>query len=500
MQTSLHFSETGSEMGSRKNTIPLPQHSPLSFLLVVLCLSHLIPSVATAALSGEQIAREVLPQVVTVRKYDASGLETGAGSGFIIADGRVVTNAHVVCEAAWVEIYNQDDQIIGSAPYALAVNARSDLVVLPLWHSPQPGLQLSSAVAEVGQDIWVFGAPLGLSGTVSRGIVSSYRAINDLERLQITAPVSAGSSGGPIVNNSGEVVGVVLSVLTEGQNLNFAVPVADLLALLDTPVDRHPVSFGCPSDSEPNETDPAVVAARLSLMLGLTYADSIGYGAAVGGALTADDYEVDGPWDFYTFARSAGESVKITVSSAQMDVVATVRRASDLFADDAWEVTGVGTAGGRDATIRCDAPTDDNYYLFIKSRRGQHGGYQVNMDVDQVSTRALDSRWQQVAKGEGTTIYVDQRTLSNSGDVLNAWVLFVNNEPTVDPDGQTYDSTQQRMRINCREQKFAIAAYVKILGGNVVGNRDIAVSAQSWSSAVPGTLGEVLLDYFCVTY
>jgi len=493
-------------MGSRLNTLSLFPGFAIRLLVLVLtlCLSHTTPTVAAGpALSGAQIAREVLPQVVTIRKYDATGLETGAGSGFIITGGRVITNAHVVCEAAWVDIHNQDDEIIGSAAYALAVDNRSDLVVLPLWQSPLPGLELSVSGAEVGQDIWAFGAPLGLSGTVSRGIVSSHRTIDELERLQITAPISAGSSGGPIVADNGEVVGIVLSVLTEGQNLNFAVPVADLLALLETQSARHPVTFSCAPGTEKTDEDPIVRAARLSLMLGLTYADSLDYGDALGGALTGDDYEVDGPWDFYTFARSAGQPLEITVSSDHFDVVATLRRASDIFATDAWDVTDEGAAGRQNARISCDAPTDDDYYLLIKSGNGQHGEYQINLGPGgqrAVTNRTPDSRWQQVTKGEGTTIYVDQRTVSSSGDELNVWVLFVNNQPTVEADGGVYDSTQQRMRINCGERKISIVAYVKILNGDVVGKREIEAAAQSWSSAVPGTMGEELLEYFCVTY
>jgi len=74
----------------------------------------------------------------------------------------------------------------------------------------------------VGDTVLVAGNPKGLEATFSRGIVSAIRSNPDL--IQIDAPISAGSSGGPVVNESGEVIGVATSSLTQGQNLNFAAP------------------------------------------------------------------------------------------------------------------------------------------------------------------------------------------------------------------------------------------------------------------------------------
>jgi hypothetical protein len=83
----------------------------------------------------------------------------------------------------------------------------------------------------VGDDVVVAGAPLGFEGSVSRGIVSAYREKRGQRMMQITAPISSGSSGGPVVNEAGELVGVVTEMIPAGQNLNFAVPVNTLREL-----------------------------------------------------------------------------------------------------------------------------------------------------------------------------------------------------------------------------------------------------------------------------
>ena len=86
---------------------------------------------------------------------------------------------------------------------------------------------------ETGSTIFAMGNPSGLTGTISPGIISAIRDVEGQELLQISAPVSHGSSGGPILNSNGEVVGVAVSTLKEGQNLNFAVPVTYLMILMD---------------------------------------------------------------------------------------------------------------------------------------------------------------------------------------------------------------------------------------------------------------------------
>lgn len=91
--------------------------------------------------------------------------------------------------------------------------------------SPQP---------RVGDKIYVIGSPQGLTNTLSEGLISGFRKTKDGEWIQITAPISSGSSGGPVLNTAGEVIGVTTAFLSEGQNLNFAVPVSQVHRLRES--------------------------------------------------------------------------------------------------------------------------------------------------------------------------------------------------------------------------------------------------------------------------
>ncbi len=119
----------------------------------------------------------------------------------------------------------------------IAKDADADIVkiVANIPDANTPFLNLSEIVPSEGEDIVVIGNPLGLESTVSAGIVSAVRDIPAFGKiLQITAPVSPGSSGSPVVNMKCEVIGIATLVLKEGQNLNFAIPSDKIIALKET--------------------------------------------------------------------------------------------------------------------------------------------------------------------------------------------------------------------------------------------------------------------------
>ncbi|MBA7592637.1 hypothetical protein ES708_34828 [subsurface metagenome] len=118
-----------------------------------------------------------------------------------------------------------------------------DLVILEIEDikgSPLP-FGDSQQVA-VGDEIYVIGNPQGLEGTFSQGIISGIRDLDTEYILQVTAAISPGSSGGPVLNDKGRVIGVAFATLTEGQNLNFAVPAYYLSRLLTKLEARSPLS------------------------------------------------------------------------------------------------------------------------------------------------------------------------------------------------------------------------------------------------------------------
>jgi S1-C subfamily serine protease len=185
------------------------------------------------AQSATTIADATFRSVVLVTMEDAKGRPVAMASGFVIRDDLVVTNFHVIKEA-----FRGHVRIVGEqAAYAIAgvasMNRAKDLAVLKITGIKAPSVLLGTdADVRVGDKIYAVGNPLGLEGTFSDGIISGIRRAGSFRLLQITAPISPGSSGGPILNASGKVIGIAVSTLREGQNINFAIPVSELEPLV----------------------------------------------------------------------------------------------------------------------------------------------------------------------------------------------------------------------------------------------------------------------------
>jgi len=195
-----------------------------------LALATLLPGVAPAAAQEQEpvaarIARENLPSVVTLIALDERDQPLALGSGFFVTrDGVIVTNAHVVSGANRVLVRWRGQN--GVALKLLTFARKYDLVTIQTSFTSTPTVLLAdSDTAAAGQDIVVLGSPQGLEGTVSTGIIGGLRTIAGVRYLQITAPISPGSSGGPVFNAQGRVVAISTATSAKGQNLNFALPV-----------------------------------------------------------------------------------------------------------------------------------------------------------------------------------------------------------------------------------------------------------------------------------
>jgi S1-C subfamily serine protease len=198
-----------------------------------LALAAMLPvAIPVAAQEQEsvaaRIARENLPSVVTLIALDERDQPLALGSGFFVTrDGVLVTNAHVVGGAAKVLVRWRGHT--GVAIKILNFARKYDLVTVQTSFTSTPAVLLAdSDTAAAGQDVVVLGNPQGLEGTVSTGIIGGLRTIGGVKFLQITAPISPGSSGGPVFNSQGRVIGISTATSAKGQNLNFALP-ANLL-------------------------------------------------------------------------------------------------------------------------------------------------------------------------------------------------------------------------------------------------------------------------------
>jgi len=157
------------------------------------------------------------------------------GTGFLVrADGAIMTNYHVIATGN-VGVVKFADGTILPVDGVLATDKFRDLAIIKIHGKTFPTLTLgNSDQIQVGEEVVAIGNPLGLELTVSNGILSGIRSDEkeDGKLLQITAPISRGSSGGPLFNMFGEVVGINAMFLEGGESLNFAIPANDAKNLL----------------------------------------------------------------------------------------------------------------------------------------------------------------------------------------------------------------------------------------------------------------------------
>jgi S1-C subfamily serine protease len=184
----------------------------------------------TQAVDVPEIVRAASPSVVTLHVRNEAGDPIGLGSAFFIEPAVLVTNLHVIRGAASVDARRQDGHILPVLG-VLGVNDEADIALLQV--SPEFAsagfLQLSTQLPEVGSRVLVIGAPKGLDHSVSDGLVAALRDEGSGGRLiQMTAPISPGSSGSPVLDVRGKVIGVATLQFREGQNLNFAVPISEV--------------------------------------------------------------------------------------------------------------------------------------------------------------------------------------------------------------------------------------------------------------------------------
>ena len=219
----------------------LRRRLPHITVAVLLLLS--ITTIASA-LTTEQLAEKALAATVYLEMKDSTGTTLSFGSGFFVKPNQIATNFHVIAGAAQgtaklVGKYTRY-QIEG----IVATDKDNDLAVLNVTASGVTPLSLGdSDTVNIGAKVYVAGNPKGLEGTFSDGLISR-RESSPKKRLQMTAPISPGSSGGPVLNSKGKVIGISVSVhrALDAQNLNFAIPSNYLKALLAKGQSARPLS------------------------------------------------------------------------------------------------------------------------------------------------------------------------------------------------------------------------------------------------------------------
>ncbi len=193
----------------------------------------------SSAETARDVAQKSFPSVVMLLMEDANGQPTALGSGFFVGENIIATNLHVVGGSYQGYAKKVGEKTKYNIAGIVGIDRDMDLVILEIEDIEGPPLPFGdSQQIAVGDEVYVIGNPQGLEGTFSRGIISGIRDFGTKYIFQVTAPISPGSSGGPVLNDKGRVIGVAFATLAEGQNLNFAVPayyLSRLLTKLETP-------------------------------------------------------------------------------------------------------------------------------------------------------------------------------------------------------------------------------------------------------------------------
>lgn len=209
-----------------KNFIP----SFVRIIFLVLSLVSVIGITAQTsnlpALTPKQVAQRTLPSIVILIMNNGDSLPVTTGSGFFVAEDTIITNYHVVKNARLgaFRIYGSDEvySVIGT----LGIDSVNDLALLKVKGVKGKPLKLNgSNQLSIGDEVFTASSPKGLEGSFSQGLISGLRKTSKEDLIQITAPISHGSSGGAILNNQAEVIAVAVGGIDEGQSLNFAVPI-----------------------------------------------------------------------------------------------------------------------------------------------------------------------------------------------------------------------------------------------------------------------------------
>ena len=178
-------------------------------------------------LTGVEIAARADQATVLIATGDSGLTEFGQGSGFFVAPNLIVTNFHVIEEASIIGFMRVGQIQLHAIKSVRGYNTTYDLAILEVPFTHVSPLYIGdSASVRKGETVYVAGNPLGFEGTFSDGTLSAFRRDAGVDLLQITAPISPGSSGGPVLNGNAEVIGVATSRLetADAQNLNFAIP------------------------------------------------------------------------------------------------------------------------------------------------------------------------------------------------------------------------------------------------------------------------------------
>ena len=218
----------------------------LCMIVFIICISISLSSLATGFTNNSDEIEKAAKSVLKLYVYDSESAQAtdyiATGSGFVaFNNSTLITNYHVIDDAVMV-IGSDDDDNLYILDKVLCSDKAADIAILGFSESTDllPLDLFADNQLKRGSPVVAIGSPKGLKNTVSSGIISSQYSTDGIPEIQITAPISPGSSGGALFNDNGKVIGVTSASYksmnefgenTDAQNLNFAVNISVAMAM-----------------------------------------------------------------------------------------------------------------------------------------------------------------------------------------------------------------------------------------------------------------------------
>ncbi len=194
-------------------------------LWAVLAMASGLPlAQAQTPIAPEILYEQLSPSVWVVRTQDDAGRPLALGSAVVVGPGRLITNCHVLARARAVAVTRENVSYGATLEYP---DPERDLCQLKVANFHAPAVAIAPPESwRTGARVYAIGSPRGLETTISDGLLSGIRrnAQDAIEALQITVPISPGSSGGGLFDTQGRLVGITTMTLRNAQNVNFALP------------------------------------------------------------------------------------------------------------------------------------------------------------------------------------------------------------------------------------------------------------------------------------
>ena len=203
--------------------------------------------------TASEIAKKVSPSIVHIEASDSNGIPITSGSGYIIdSNGKIATNYHIIKGASSAKVKTKDGKIYNVSK-VLAYDSKQDMALIKIVaNGLQPVTLGDSNKIGTGDKIYTIGNPSGKDDTIRDGIISTkLEVVDEASYIQISAPISTGTSGGVLVNEQAEVIGTNTVGVTNGQNLYLSTPINLLKPMLTQNIDQTLVQLPRVSLSTP---------------------------------------------------------------------------------------------------------------------------------------------------------------------------------------------------------------------------------------------------------